>query len=610
MKRTRRWPVLVFAVAAASLVGVAALWLCRDSIRPPEALYAEARHARPARAETLYEVLARRLSEIREYAQLWQAEAAMPELEAFRTLQSLSQYLPNSPVAYLADLRLARYLASIDAASAEDAYLAALTLHESPALRLELARFYEERGDNEEAYGQYRRLLSVKSDAFVGMRRNAKDRLQLAEDFDNATYFANALDVLQGIEEPRASRLRGWADLGLGNYASAAEELDIWLKSEPDSDEDWIRLAQALAGTGQTEEAIAIYASIDTADSRFGHAELLENASPDEAVELYLAVPYPVAWWNATWILESQGRLEEAMSVYARIAASQAYFADDAAYRLFVLGERSGDQAAVSQAREYLEGFGLNWLSQRAGIMATELPMGPSIQLQAPDILSKVHILDSLGREDLADLELLFCAQLRTQLPVRLACLQQLTARGHILEVQAIADESIEDGSTVPQELWQLAFPRPYMETVVSNAEKLDLDPLLIWSIIRVESKYDPNARSVAGASGLMQIIPVTQDWISQQLGLDLAPGDIFVPEVNIQLGAWYLRNLLDQFDGDLELALAAYNGGAVNVQQWLEDPMVSNREDFIRWIGFGETREYLEKVSIAYWIYQQIYSP
>ena len=159
-------------------------------------------------------------------------------------------------------------------------------------------------------------------------------------------------------------------------------------------------------------------------------------------------------------------------------------------------------------------------------------------------------------------------------------------------------------------ELWELAFPRPYTGTVVTNAEEHGLDPLLIWAVMRVESVYDPHATSFAGARGLMQIIPDTQEWISQQLGLDLAPGDIYIPEVNIRLGAWYLRNLLDQFDGDLELALAAYNAGPLNVQQWLNDPMVNNRDDFIRWIGFGETREYLERVSMAYWTYQQIYSP
>jgi soluble lytic murein transglycosylase len=298
------------------------------------------------------------------------------------------------------------------------------------------------------------------------------------------------------------------------------------------------------------------------------------------------------------------------MPFYAQTAASEAYFADDAAYRLLILGTRTGSPSAVAQAKGYLEGLGVNWLAQQAGVMSSELSIGPSVEPLNPDILSRVESLDRLGREDLADLELLFCARYQRQLPAQLACLEGLAARGGLLEAEPIASEIVDGLVTPPPELWQLAFPRPYMDTVVTNAKDLGLDPLLIWSVMRVESRYDANAVSLAGARGLMQIIPATQDWIEGQLGLDLAPGEIFVPEVNIKLGAWYLRYLLDQFDGDMELAIPAYNAGPDNVQAWLQDPMVKDRDDFIRWIGFGETREYLERVSIAYWEYQQIYMP
>jgi soluble lytic murein transglycosylase len=148
------------------------------------------------------------------------------------------------------------------------------------------------------------------------------------------------------------------------------------------------------------------------------------------------------------------------------------------------------------------------------------------------------------------------------------------------------------------------------MDAVIASANEFGLDPLLIWSVMRVESRYNPNAVSPVGARGLMQIMPATQAWIEEQLGLQLAPGEIFVAEVNIRLGAWYLAYLRDEFDGDTELAIPAYNAGPDNVRAWLRDPMVKDRDDFIRWIGFGETREYLERVSLAYWEYRQIYVP
>lgn len=609
MKRQRAFWAVMISLAVVMGIGVAGLWLLRDSFRSPADLYAEARHSRSERAMELFEVLGRRLPEIEEYGQLWEAEAAIPGIDAFRSLQSLAQYRPNSPLAYLAHLQLARYYASIDSASAEQDYLAALSLYETPALRLELARFYEERGDREGAYDQYRRLLSVKPDAFVGMRRNATDVLQLAEDLNTATYFSDALEVLRGLEDPQSSRLRGWALLGLGDYQAATSELETWLESDTASNEDLLRLGQALAGAGRTEEAIALYGSIGTFDSELAQARLLEDVSPDDAIDLYLSVPYPVAWWNATWILEAQGRIEEALPVYADIAASGASFADDAAYRLLVLAERLGDRPTSVEGRQLLGGFGLDWLALRAGAMEGELAVGPSVEPQAPEILSKVAALDGLGRQDLTDLELVFCGQYRRQLPVRMACLQELVARGHLLEAQAIAADYVEDGGEAPMAMWELAYPRPYAEAVATSAEEFAVDSLLIWAVMRVESRYDPSAVSSAGARGLMQIIPETEDWIGEQLGLELVPGDIYLPEVNIGLGTWYLRNLLDEFHGDLELAIVAYNGGPLNVREWLADPMVSNRDDFIRWVGYGETREYLERVSIAYWAYQQIYS-
>jgi soluble lytic murein transglycosylase len=601
----------LFVVLPLILVaGACLMWLLRDSIRSPEVLYAEAQAARPPRAGKLYETLAERLPGIADYALLWQAETAMPDPEAFRTLQLLTEYRPTSPEAYLAQIAIARHYAATDAPPADAAYLAALTLHETPSLRLELARFYEERGNSGAAYDQYRRLLPVKQDAFVGMRRNATDPPQLAEDLIHATYFSDALEVLRNVNETDASRLRGLAYLGLGQFPSAATEVDAWLRGEPDDNEDRQALAQALAQFGHIDKAIEVFGSIDSPESQLVRAQLLEAESPDEAIALYEASPYPVAWWNATWLLEADGRIEDAMALYSRIAASEAYFNDDAAYRLLILGTRTGRASAVAQAKGFLKGFGPNWLAQRAGVASSELSTGPSVEPLNPDILPTVESLERLGRADLAALELLFCARYQSRLPARLACLDGLAARGRLLEAEPIVADMLDGLPKPPPEILRLAFPRPYTDAVITSANEFGLDPLLIWSVMRVESRYNPNAGSPVGARGLMQIIPATQAWLEEQLGLELAPGEIFVPEVNIRLGAWYLAYLRDEFDGDMELAIPAYNAGPDNVRAWLRDPMVKDRDDFIRWIGFGETREYLEKVSIAYWQYRQIYMP
>ena len=71
----------------------------------------------------------------------------------------------------------------------------------------------------------------------------------------------------------------------------------------------------------------------------------------------------------------------------------------------------------------------------------------------------------------------------------------------------------------------------------------------------------------------------------------------------------WFLNFLTDYFEGDLELVIAAYNGGAGSVDSWLADPLVSDRDDLLRWIRFGETREYLARVSLSYRVYQELYA-
>jgi soluble lytic murein transglycosylase len=74
-------------------------------------------------------------------------------------------------------------------------------------------------------------------------------------------------------------------------------------------------------------------------------------------------------------------------------------------------------------------------------------------------------------------------------------------------------------------------------------------------------------------------------------------------------MGTWFLHFLSDYFNGDSDLMIAAYNGGASSVESWQTNPLVSNRDDLLRWIGFGETREYLERVTIAYQVYQELYA-
>lgn len=599
--------VLVVLLLVLGLAGFVA-WTQRDAFAQPQELYQAAAQAEPDRAEPLYNRLRERLPAIAEYGELWTAQATMPDPSSVRMLQTTIAYRPQSPAAYEAHRTMARYYAAIDAPQAADEYRAALAIDDRVELRQELARYLEERGDDQGAYAEYRAILGKQADAFAGMRRTGHNPLAVAQDLLTATYSSDALDTLRDIDDPQAWPIRAQALAALERYEEAEAAYRKWLEQAPADAAAQTGLASVLAHLGRSDEALALYREVDTPESRLAQADLLAGANPDEALALYRNLSYPVALWDATAILETQGLLTETLPLYAGIAAGDSAFADDAAYRLVVLGKRTGDQQALEQGRAQLDEAGPNWLALRADKAPFSLDIAPPLAAAGEEILAKVAALDAIGRSDLARQELELAARFATSAEMKLAMAQALMARDEVTLAQSSASGYLQDHPYAPAAFWELSYPRPYSATVQAAAAEFQVDPLLIWSVMRAESVYEPEALSGVGARGLMQIMPDTQEWIAGQLGETLSPGAAFTPEANIRMGAWFLHFLLDYFDGDLELAIAAYNGGAASVDGWQEDPRVKDRDDFLRWIGFGQTREYLERVSLNYQIYRALY--
>ena len=152
-----------------------------------------------------------------------------------------------------------------------------------------------------------------------------------------------------------------------------------------------------------------------------------------------------------------------------------------------------------------------------------------------------------------------------------------------------------------------LRFPVTYSSQVQSNADRQELDPAIIFGLMRQESMLDQNARSAVGARGLMQIMPETGQQIAGKLNEPWqAENSLFNPDVNIKYGAFYYKQLLNRFDGHFALATAAYNAGPNRVSKWLPEDSSVPADVWIETIPFKETRKYVTSVLAYAIIYQQ----
>lgn len=151
-----------------------------------------------------------------------------------------------------------------------------------------------------------------------------------------------------------------------------------------------------------------------------------------------------------------------------------------------------------------------------------------------------------------------------------------------------------------------LRFPLSYSDKIHENAAEQNLNPVILFGLVRRESAFNKNAHSPVGARGLMQIMPNT----GKQIAKDLkerwtGKNDLFNPVKNLKYGSYYYQKLLNQFDGHYALALAAYNAGPSRVKKWLPDESIP-ADIWIETIPFRETRDYVTSVLVYAMIYQQ----
>ena len=151
-------------------------------------------------------------------------------------------------------------------------------------------------------------------------------------------------------------------------------------------------------------------------------------------------------------------------------------------------------------------------------------------------------------------------------------------------------------------------FPQKYSGLVEKYAEKYEVDPALVYAVIKTESDFNPNAVSVNDACGLMQMLPETLVWMQRKNPGERAyvREDLFDPEISINYGTYFLDMLMEQF-GNMEAAAAAYHAGPSAVRKWLKDPRYSVDGVHLDQIPYEDTAYYVKKITYSYTIYHRI---
>lgn len=151
-------------------------------------------------------------------------------------------------------------------------------------------------------------------------------------------------------------------------------------------------------------------------------------------------------------------------------------------------------------------------------------------------------------------------------------------------------------------------FKLEHVDAILRYSEEYQLDPALVCGVIYTESGFKESATSPVGARGLMQIMPKTGEEIAEALGEPFSEQNLYLADVSIRYGCYYLRQQLDRFDQNEAVALAAYNAGPHRAELWISEYGLDSK-GHIRYIPFGETDRYVDKVLQAKENYANLYA-
>ncbi|HSR09973.1 MAG TPA: transglycosylase SLT domain-containing protein, partial [Thermodesulfobacteriota bacterium] len=447
---------------------------------------------------------------------------------------------------------------------------------------------------------------------------------------------------------------RGMCHFHLKQYSRSIEVFDMVVRNarSEGAEKGLFARFQALIRTGRWEEAAAAYDLFSASypkSSSMPHALYLraavaeEMGQPGKAVAAYreLAEKFPQsswrdgALWSAGWILYRTGNHAEAVETWDRLRTLQPHFrwVEKILYwKGRALEKMNRKEAAQESYRELLKEFPYSYYSRLAApskgvgerkgtaflreqrlscfLNAETGCVSKNEHLEKGRMLTRLSLLPLAADEfEAAEGE---GKKEETWLEIsRLYREAEEYARSALLVRRKFALKPLaEKPAERERALYALAYPAGNFAAVNRLAESRNLDPALLCAVILEESRFDPRVVSQAGARGLMQLMPATGKKAAKDLKIQPFTAErLFDPEVNLQLGSWYLSKVLEEFGGKVHLAVAAYNAGPHNVRKWLAARPVAD-DEFVETIPYAETRNYVVRVMSSAEIYRALYRP
>ncbi len=473
---------------------------------------------------------------------------------------------------------------------------------------LELAVLAEQAGLTDAAKNHFQEALP-ESAAVEALKRLELDPYLLANRFFEERLYAETLLALDGRLAPSLEAL---SYRRTAEPEKALDAYERWLKEEPQNAEALLGKAWSHYALAEYDEAEAVFAQFSDKQALYGRALIRNKAGDlDAAVALLSQTDDADYFWLATDLLEAKDRYADAIPFYLKLAKGNTKLADDAAYRAYTLATQLNDFTVANEALSLLKQDSFFAL-KLGGVL--ELPSTSSQDAVKLNEVVLAERLAAAGQHEAAIGELKHALQKSTSVETTLQLAEALQNLGEYRQSQRAVSLLFfgQSQEQVKQDLraWRLAYPPAYASYVLTESNKYDLEPELIWAIMRQESGFFVEAISRSNAKGLMQVIPSTWDWLAELQ--QETPANPFDVASNIRYGVYYINWLAGYFEdyaADAELMIASYNRGQGYIRRLFEGDFVNQDKDLLyREIDSLETREYLQIVTKNYLIYKALY--